>query len=60
MNKGIIIPIDNNELNELLSETKETIVTGILKNNSPAATFTQIDLWRVQKKKKTLGSSTKW
>ena len=60
MNKGIIIPIDNNGLNELLIETKETIATGALKNNGPATTFTLIDLWRVQKKKKTLGSSTKW
>ena len=60
MSEGIIMPIDNNELKELLNETKETIATSILKNNSPAATFTQIDLWRVQKKKKTLGSSTKW
>ena len=31
MNKGIIIPIDNNGLNELLIETKETIATGALK-----------------------------
>ncbi|MEP7165395.1 MAG: hypothetical protein ABI741_11915 [Ferruginibacter sp.] len=58
--QAIITPIGENELKELLKETKETLATGISKNNASAATFTLLDLWRVQKKQKTLGSSTKW
>ena len=47
-------------MKELLSETKETIATGILKNNKTKRTFAVVDLWNMQKKHKTLGSSTKW
>jgi len=55
-----ITPIDKKEMKELFTETNETIATGNLKNNVSASTFALVDLWRVQKKKKTLGSSTKW
>ena len=60
MSKGIIIPIDKDEMTELMKETKETISTCLSKDNSSATTFTVVDLWRMQKKHKTLGSSTKW
>ena len=59
-NNSISVPIKQNEMKELLKETKETIAKDIIKNNATPTTFTIIDLWRVQKKKKTLGSSTKW
>ena len=59
-NNSITVPIKQNEMKELLKETKETIAKDIIKNNTTPTTFTIIDLWRVQKKKKTLGSSTKW
>ena len=59
-NSRIDTAIEKNELKELFTEIKETIATGNLKNNVPASTFAMVDLWRVQKKKKTLGSSTKW
>lgn len=59
-NNSISVPIKQNEMKELLKETKETIAKDIIKNNTTPTTFTIIDLWRVQKKKKTLGSSTKW
>ncbi|MBC7535988.1 MAG: hypothetical protein H7258_09875 [Ferruginibacter sp.] len=55
-----VTPISKNEMEALLKETKETIATGILKNVSKKQTFGVIDLWRMQKKHKTLGSSTKW
>lgn len=55
-----ITPIDKKEMKEFFTETNETIATGNLKNNVSASTFAMVDLWRVQKKKKTLGSSTKW
>ncbi len=58
--KGIISTMNEKEMKELLSETKETIATGILKNNKTKRTFAVVDLWNMQKKHKTLGSSTKW
>ena len=60
MNKDVFTATDKNELKELFSETKESTATGIMKNNVSASTFTLVDLWRVQKKHKTLGSSAKW
>jgi len=59
-NSGVITPINKNEMKELLKETKETIATGIIKKIGSNQTFALVDLWRVQKKQKTLGSSTKW
>jgi len=53
-------PIDNSELKELLKETPETIATDIIKRNNTQPLFASVDLWRVQKKQRTLGSSTKW
>jgi len=58
--KRIVNPVIKEEIKELLKETKETIAADILKNNGPDSTFTVVDLWRMQKKHKTLGSSTKW
>ena len=55
-----ITPIGKNEMEALLKQTKETLATGVLKNVSKKQTFGVIDLWRMQKKHKTLGSSTKW
>ena len=53
---GIVTPINEKELKELCTETKETIG----KNNGSNATFAAVDLWRMQKKHKTLGSSVRW
>ncbi len=60
MKDHINMPLGSEEMKELLKETKETMATGIVKNNASGSTFTLIDLWRVQKKHKTLGSSTRW
>ena len=54
--RGIVAPINEKELKELCTETKETIY----KNNLTNSTFAVVDLWRMQKKHKTLGSSTRW
>lgn len=59
-NNSITVPIKENKMKELLKETKEIIAKDIIKNTGTPTTFTIIDLWRVQKLKKTLGSSTKW
>ncbi len=55
-----VVSLDKDELKELLKETKETIATTHRKSNSGNHTFGPIDLWRMQKKHKTLGSSTRW
>ena len=47
-------------MKEVLKETKETITKDVIVNNNTTKSFTILDLWRVQKLKKTLGSSTKW
>jgi hypothetical protein len=60
MKDHINMPIGSEEMKELLKETKETLASGAVKSNAPGSTFTQIDLWRLQKKHKTLGSSTRW
>jgi hypothetical protein len=45
---GIVTPINKDEMNELLKETKETLATGILKNTN-AETFAVVDMWKVRK-----------
>ncbi len=57
---NITVPIKQKEMKKILKETKETIAKGIIVNNITPKPFTILDLWRVQKMKKTLGSSTKW
>ncbi|CAN5820247.1 hypothetical protein BH11BAC4_BH11BAC4_25180 [soil metagenome] len=48
------------KVKELFKETKETLATELMKDKAANSTFTVVDLWRTQKKQKTLGSSTKW
>lgn len=57
---SITVPIKLNKMKEIIKETKETIAKAVIVNNNTTKSFTILDLWRVQKKKKTLGSSTKW
>lgn len=58
--KSIVTPMIKEEMKELLKETEETIAACILKKDGRDSTFTVVDLWRMQKKHKTLGSSTRW
>jgi len=43
-----------------LKETKETIASDLIIKKDKSSTFTVVDLWRLQKKHKSLGSSTRW
>lgn len=56
---GIVSPIIKDELKDLLKETKETLATDV-KSSKNKPGFGPIDLWRMQKKHKTLGSSVRW
>ena len=53
---GIVAPINEKEMKESCNETKEIIG----KKNGFNSTFAAVDLWRMQKKHKTLGSSVRW
>ncbi|MCP9753387.1 hypothetical protein [Ferruginibacter sp. HRS2-29] len=52
---GIVTPINKDELKELLTETKETLATGILAN-AGNPTFGAVDLWKLRKTNKTTSS----
>jgi len=55
-NSCITAPINGKETKELFNEAKGTIS----RNNATNPTFTALDLWRMQKKHKSLGSSIRW
>ncbi|HPH85381.1 MAG TPA: hypothetical protein PLC48_07960 [Ferruginibacter sp.] len=57
---SIFTPVDKKGIDELLKETKETIASDLLLKKEKSSTFTVVDLWRLQKKHKSLGSSTRW
>lgn len=56
-NVGVIDPINNNEVEET---TKEIVPSYIQEKVAQKQMFYAIDLWRMQKKHKTLGSSVRW
>jgi hypothetical protein len=56
-NVGVIDPINKNEIEETI---KEITSTHLQEKSSRKQTFFAIDLWRMQKKHKTLGSSVRW
>ncbi len=58
-NKPATAILNKDELKELLTETKETLLSGNqLKMQN--GKFSIVDLWNMQKKHKTIGSSTRW
>ena len=57
---AIISPVDKKGIDALLKETKETIASDLIVKKDKSSTFTVVDLWRLQKKHKSLGSSTRW
>lgn len=60
-NNGVIPePLNQDELTELMKQTPETVAKDMLKNKKNKNSFGLVDLWRMQKKHKTLGSSTRW
>ena len=56
-NVGVIDPINKNEIEETIKEINSTYVQEKVARKQ---TFFAIDLWRMQKKHKTLGSSVRW
>ncbi len=56
----IIDTISKENMEELLKETRETLAKEFLTVTKRKQSFGTLDLWRMQKKHKTLGSSTKW
>lgn len=56
----IIDTISKENMEELLKETRETLAKEFLTTTKRKQSFGTLDLWRMQKKHKTLGSSTKW
>ena len=45
---GIVTPINKDEMNRLLEETKETLATNHLKNNNNQK-FAVVDMWKIRK-----------
>jgi hypothetical protein len=57
---GIGMPINKNDLKELLKETKETLAVEV-KTEATTRAFGAIDLWNVQKKQRTsLAMMRRW
>jgi hypothetical protein len=49
---GMLNPVNKNDLQELLKETKETLATDV-KINGNQRSFGAVDLWNVQKRQRT-------
>ena len=52
---GIVTPINKDEMNELLKETKETLATQLLENKN-TETFAVVNMWKVRKTAKSASS----
>ena len=52
---GIVTPINKEEMNELLRETKEILATGLLKNKNTEI-FGVVNMWKVRKAAKSASS----
>ncbi len=52
---GIVMPINKEELKELLKETKETLAIDA-KTDENNRSFGVVDLWNVQKRQRTTAS----
>ncbi len=62
MNNGTLgmgTPIKNEELKELLKETKETVATDA-KQDSLGRTFGAVDMWNRQKRQRTSLKMRRW
>jgi hypothetical protein len=44
---GIVTPINKDDMKELLKETKETLATNVLLNNS--STFSELNMWKMRR-----------
>ncbi len=50
----VIMPINKQDMKELMKETKETLATG--KFTAAGKTFAEVDMWRIRKKIRTSSS----
>ena len=53
---GIVMPINKEELKELLKETKETIAVDVTTVGNNTRSFGVVDLWNVQRRQRTTAS----
>jgi len=56
---GMVMPINEKDLKELMKETKETLDVDVNSDDSKR-TFGSLDLWNLQKKQRTMGSMRRW
>ena len=52
MNRGLVIEMSNDELKKITTEVKEVLAIGHIPHNN--STFSAIDLWNIQRKKKEI------
>lgn len=52
---GIVTPINKDEMNELLKETKETLAPDLLKNKNTEI-FAVVNMWKVRKSSRPTSS----
>jgi hypothetical protein len=58
--KGIVIPLNKEQLKELTKETMETLATNMLEKVTNQRTFGSVDLWNSRKNQRTMVSMRKW
>ena len=57
---GIVRPINNADMTELLKETKETLAKDLDLNNVSNASFGELELWKMRKTAKPASSSRRY
>ncbi len=54
--KGIVMPINKNEMRDLMKETKETLAADVIRQSHEHRTFSTVDLWNARKNQRTMAS----
>ncbi len=56
-----IVQIEAKELNQLVTEVKETVANDMIRNNGSAMTsFSVVDLWNIRRSVKTARAARRW
>ncbi len=58
--KGIVIPLNKEQMKELTKETKETLATNLVGKVTNQRSFGSVDLWNSRKNQRTMVSMRKW
>ena len=53
---GIVIPINKNDMTELMKETKETLAADVIRSTRNHRSFGAVDLWNARKNQRTMAS----